>query len=114
MHPDESDLSHDDIESQLSHYRTQVGAVSFNTGFADRVMARLEAASRTTTLADGLQRVFWRLTPLAMAAVFALAAMNLFSTRATTQPLVDRVLGLSVATVASTDAVDADFSGWGN
>jgi hypothetical protein len=79
------------------------------------VMARLATIERapTVTFAAGLQRVFLRLTPLAVAAVLALAAMNLFNTRTTTQPLMDRLLGLPAATVASADALDGDLSRWG-
>ncbi|MBL0169980.1 MAG: hypothetical protein IPP90_04485 [Gemmatimonadaceae bacterium] len=99
-----------DIEQQLTRYRALRGAVAFDLGFADRVMARLAAPRR---LSDELQPVFWRLTPLAVAAALLLATMNLLNTRASQQSLVDRVLGMPTVTVATAYALDGDLSAWG-
>ncbi|MBL0173649.1 MAG: hypothetical protein IPP90_23770 [Gemmatimonadaceae bacterium] len=99
-----------DIERALSRYRALRGAVAFDPGFADRVMTRLAAPRR---FADELQTVFWRLTPLAVAAALLLATMNLLNTRTSQQSLVDRVLGMPTVTVATVYALDGDLSAWG-
>lgn len=108
MHPD--DATDAALEARMARYRARSGAAAFDAGFTDRVMARL-AASRG--LADGLYTVFMRVMPMAIAAVLVLATMNLLSSRATLQPLVDRLLGLSTVTVASTSSLDNDLSEWG-
>lgn len=113
MHREKPAHEDPDMEAQLAQLRADMGTVTFRDGFADRVMARLDAASAPSA-ADDLQRVFLRLVPLAAAAVLVLATMNVFSTRGMPQRLVDRVLGISaVTTVASADALDGDLSSWG-
>jgi len=102
--------SEQDMEQQLTRYRALRGAVAFDAGFADRVMERLATPRR---FSDELQTVFWRMTPLAVAAALLLATMNLLNTRATEQSLVDRVLGLPTVTVATAYALDGDLSAWG-
>ena len=102
--------NHQDIERALSRYRAMRGVTAFDAGFADRVMARLAAPRR---LADGLQTVFWRVTPLAVAAALLLTTMNLLNTQASQQSLMDRVLGLPGITVATADVLDGDLSSWG-
>ena len=110
-----ADAAADDaLEARMARYRARAGAAAFDAGFADRVMARL-APSRG--LADGLYAVFMRVMPMAIAAVLVLTTMNLLSSRATRQSLVDRMLGLSSVTVASasspTSSFDGDLSEWG-
>ncbi len=109
------DAARERLEADVAHYRAQVRPVAFDAGFADRVMARLAAAARVAppSLADGLQGVFLRVIPFAAAAALFLGAMNLRNTSASQQPLLDRLLGLPTATVASADALDGDLSQWG-
>jgi hypothetical protein len=88
----------DDIEDRMAQIRQLTSPAAFDAGFADRVMARLE---RPRALADGLQRGFVRLVPLAAAAALLLGAVNLINSRASGLSLADRVLGLQPVTVAA-------------
>lgn len=118
MHPDD-----DNTEAALARYRADIVPITFDVGFADRVMARVAESPR---LSDGLQRAFLRLTPFALAAALVLATMNLFSTRSIDAPMVDRMLGWSTTTSTTTAVASAetsraaltatwddDFSSWG-
>jgi hypothetical protein len=98
-------------EAQLSRYRVLAGPASFAPGFADRVMRRV---ARAPSLAESMQLVFRRMAPLATAAVVLIAAINVFSTRASNQSLAERVLGLpAVVTVASAYSLESDLLSWG-
>lgn len=92
-----------ELEARAARLREMTTPAAFDVGFADRVMARLAQAPlhAAPSMPDELQRVFFRLAPLAAAAVLALAAMNLRSTRATDQPILERVLGLPAVTLAA-------------
>lgn len=93
----------DNLEDRMAQIRQMTVPAAFDAGFADRVMARLE---RPRALADGLERGFVRLVPLAAAAALVFGAMNLLNTRASGLPLVDRVLGLQPVTVATALMLD--------
>lgn len=93
MEPD-----HTDIEDRMHQIRQMSMPAAFDAGFADRVMARLE---RPRVLADGLERGFVRLVPLAAAAALLVGALNLVNSRASGLSLTDRVLGLQPVTVAA-------------
>ena len=97
-----------DLEPRMASIRRQAGTVGFSAGFTDRVLARL-AAPRS--LADGLQRGFLRLAPFAAAAAMLLGAVNLIASRASGQPLVERVLGLPAVTLAAAYSLEST-SGW--
>ncbi len=86
------------FEARMSELRREAGPAAFAPGFTDRVMARLE---RQPSLADGLQRVFVRLAPLAAAAVLVLGAVNLMDSRASGKPFLDRVLELQEVDLAT-------------
>lgn len=85
-----------DLEARMARLRPMAGPVAFEPGFADRVMARLE---EQPSLSDGLQTAFFRLAPVAAAAILVLAATNLAGTRASGQPILDRVLSLRPVTL---------------
>ncbi|NJD10001.1 MAG: hypothetical protein FIB01_05980 [Gemmatimonadetes bacterium] len=91
------------LEARLATLREQVGPASFDPGFSDRVMSRL---ARQPSLADGLQVMFFRLAPLAAAAVLLLSTANLVSTRSSGRPFLDRLLQLPA--VDLTAALTAD------
>ena len=86
------------LELRLARLRRLSGPASFGAGFSERVMSRL-AAPRP--LALGLERVFLRLAPLAAAAAIIIGAANLISSRASGQPLIDRLLGLPEVSLAA-------------
>ncbi|NJD19330.1 MAG: hypothetical protein FIA95_08640 [Gemmatimonadetes bacterium] len=92
-----------DLEARMDRLRPMAGPVAFDAGFADRVMARLR---EEPSLSDGLQGAFFRLAPLAAAAILVLAAANLAGTQESGQPLLDRVLRLRPVTLGA--AVDAE------
>jgi anti-sigma-K factor RskA len=98
-----------DAETTMSRLRPLRGAVDFDAGFADRVMARVATPRR---LSDELQMRFWRLAPIAIAATLVLSTFNLVTTRARDQSLVSRVLALPGESIASTDTLDTDLSEW--
>ena len=87
-----------DLELRMARLRRLSDNPSFGAGFSDRVMSRL-AAPRP--IAEGLERVFLRLAPLAAAAAIILGAANLISSRASGQPLIDRLLGLPEVSLAA-------------
>jgi len=88
----------DDLEGLVARYHTRVAPVRFRAGFADRVMARMEAA---VPLGDRLYGAFVRLIPLAAAAALFLAAMNVRSSHDREQPAWERALGLPAVTLAA-------------
>ena len=97
-------------EAAMHALRAGLTPVAFNDGFTDRVMARLTASQSPV---DALPRMFAQVAPLALAATLLLAAMNLFNTRASHQPVLDRVLGLPMRMSAATPSFDDDLSRWG-
>ena len=97
-------------EAVMVTRRASVASVAFDDGFTDRVIARLNASQSPF---DALPRMFARLAPLAMAATLLLAAMNLFSSRASHQSVMERVLGLPTLAVTATPSFDDDLSRWG-
>jgi hypothetical protein len=130
MNPDERRTDPDDVQrldassvdaghldAAMARHRANAGTVSFDAGFADRVLARLERSSGdvvgeiSPTIA--LERVFFKLAPLAAAAALLIATMNVISTRTSGQPLVDRVLGLKSVTLASAYTLDSELAGDG-
>jgi hypothetical protein len=103
-----------EIEAQLARYRAMTEPVQFDAGFTDRVMSRLATQPR---FADVLQSRFWRVGPLALAAAMLLATVNVLDTRAQSQSMLDRVLGIAPASVSSADGSSYEFDGgisaWG-
>jgi glycine/D-amino acid oxidase-like deaminating enzyme len=97
-----------DLEQRMARVRHLAGPASFRPGFSGRVMARL-AAPRP--MAEGLQAVLLRLAPLAAAAAIILGAANLISSRASGQPLIDRLLGLPEVTLAAAYSL-GEGAGW--
>lgn len=97
-------------EAAMRALRAGLAPVVFDDGFTDRVMARLNASQSPV---DALPRMFARLAPLAMAATLVLAAMNLLRTRASHQPVMERVFGLPARTGVATPSFDDDLSRWG-
>lgn len=97
-----------ELEAVMVTLRASLTPVAFDATFTDRVVSRLNA-SRSPF--DALPRMFARLAPLAMAATVLLAAMNLFSTRDSHQPVMERVFGVPARTAAPT--LDDDLSRWG-
>lgn len=96
-----------ELEARMARLRPLAGPAAFDAGFADRVMARI---ARQPTLADGLQRVFLRLAPLAAAAVLILATANFLGSRTSGQPFLDRVLSLQPATLGAALAFDVSLA----
>jgi anti-sigma-K factor RskA len=107
MHNDEQHDS--DAEAKMSRFRPLRGAVDFDAGFADRVMARV---ATPRLLSDELQKRFWRLAPIAIAATLVLSTFNLVTTRTEDQPLVNRVLALPGDSIASAYTLDGDLGEW--
>ena len=105
------------LDAAMTRYRASAGTVAFDAGFADRVLARLEqtsvgiSADISPTIA--LERVFFKLAPLAAAAALIIAMMNVVTTRTSGQPLVDRVLGLKTVSLASAYTLDSELAGDG-
>ena len=99
-----------DEDALMSSIRAMCTPVTFDAGFIDRTMARVASTPR---LADELLATFWRLTPLAIAATLLLSTFNLFTSSSVERSLVDRLLSLPRPTVATTYALDDDFSAWG-
>ena len=96
-------------DALMTRMRAQVGPGTFRDGFADRVMWRLQ---RPHSAADAMQRTFVRLAPMAVAATVLLAAMNLLSTRASDQSIVERVFGVPPVREMS-EPIDSDLGAWG-
>ncbi len=91
------------IDARLAHWRSAVTAAAFAPGFADRVIDRLAAVESRPVL---LQRLFFRIAPLAAAAAIVLGAISLRQNRNTGQSLVDRVFGLPAVTLANAYAFE--------
>jgi hypothetical protein len=120
MQPDNERGDADDdraLDATMARYRASAGTVAFDAGFADRVLARLEQPSGTVVgniaPSIALERVFFKLAPLAAAAALLIATMNVITTRSSGQPLVDRVLGLKAVTLASAYTLDSELAGDG-
>lgn len=92
-----------DLEARVAALRTGIGGVQFAPGFSDRVMARLGAVESMPVV---LQRLFFRLVPLAAAAAIVLGAINLRQSRASGQTFIERVLGLPAVTLANAYAFE--------
>lgn len=109
------------LAQRMLSLRTRVEPVAFDAGFADRVMRRVAEGGtrapvrtiRVATMTDSLQRMFARLAPLAAAATLLVGVMNVVGTRASGQPLLERVLGLPAVTVAAAYSSDSDLASWG-
>jgi hypothetical protein len=71
----------------------------FDTGFSQRVFARLHAEEQS--LAAALQRQFVRIVPLAAAASLLLASMNWWSSRSTHASVIDAALNLPQVNLAT-------------
>lgn len=98
-------MAHDleKLDGRVEEIRRMTQSLTFEAGFADRVMARL---AQPRPLSSGLTRVFVHIAPWAVAAALVLGTMNLINTRASGQPFVDRVLGLRPVTLASAFSLD--------
>lgn len=96
-------MNGNEIEMRLAELRAGVGTVGFGAGFADRVMERLAAAESMPVM---LQRLFFRLVPVAAAAAILLGAINLRQSRASGQTFIERVLGLPAVTLANAYAFE--------
>jgi hypothetical protein len=72
---------------------------SFAPGFADRAVARWQIARNEKSVGTVIARQFAKLTPLAAAAVIALAFYNIRSNESTSA--IDRLLGLTPVTAES-------------
>jgi hypothetical protein len=99
----------DSLDAPMTELRRLRGAVDFDTGFADRVMARVATPRR---LSDELQTRFWRLAPIAIAATLLLSAFNLVTASEKSQSLVGRVLALPSESIARTDVLGGDLGEW--
>lgn len=89
----------DDIERLVRDALAENRATSFAPGFADRAAARWRASQSQLSIGNLIAARFARLTPLAAAAVIALAFYNVRSNESTST--VDRLLGLTPVTVES-------------
>jgi hypothetical protein len=114
-----SDDTHDQeqpMERELERLRAMTTAIDFDAGFADRVMQRIargdaEAlAPPSLVLASGLQRTFWRVAPLAVAAALVLSILNISHQSTSNQPLLERALGLPAVSLASAYTLDGSLA----
>ena len=72
----------------------------FESGFSDRVAARLRA-DREPALSTVLQRQFFQIVPIVAAASLMLAAYNWWGARETSSSPIEAVLNLPQVTLAS-------------
>jgi hypothetical protein len=83
---------------------------AFRTGFADRVMARIDALPALQRpvflLSVNLQRYFVRLVPVAAALAIALGAYNLAGRKRLNQSALDAIIGLPAVTLAAAYSLD--------
>lgn len=89
----------DDIERLVREALVENRRESFSHGFADRAVARWRSAQSQPSIGTLIAGRFARLTPLAAAAVVALAFYNVRSSESTST--IDRLLGLTPVTVES-------------
>ena len=79
------------------------GDLHFEPAFADRVMTRLAADTRTGDLAASLVRQGRRVLPALIAASIALVVWNWTASRGTGAPMVSAALGLASSSPSSSD-----------
>ena len=89
----------DDIERLVRDAMAGNRRDSFDAGFADRAVARWRAAQNQQSINTLIVGRFARLTPLAAAAVIALAFYNVRSNESTST--IDRLIGLTPVTIES-------------
>ncbi len=89
----------DDIDRLVRDALAENRRDSFALGFADRTVARWHSTRNQPSIGALIAGRFARLTPLAAAAVIALAFYNVRSNESTST--VDRLLGLTPVTVES-------------
>jgi hypothetical protein len=86
--------------------------VSFETGFAERVAARL-VAEGASSLSRSLERQFVRVVPLVAAAALVLAAYNLWGARGTSASPIDAALNLPQVTLSAAYSASSLFGASG-
>jgi hypothetical protein len=89
----------DDLEKHVRNALAEKRGDSFGPGFADRATARWRASQSQVSIGTLMSRRFARLTPLAAAAVIALAFYNVRSNESSS--VLDRLLGLTPVTIES-------------
>ena len=89
----------DDIERLVHDALAENRRESFSPGFADRAVARWHASRNQPSIGSLIAGRFATLTPLAAAAVIALAFYNVRSNESTST--IDRLFGLTPVTVES-------------
>lgn len=84
---------------------------SFAPFFATRVMQRLdsERAGQTTSLADSLTRLFYRVAPAALVLAVALFAFGAVTRSDDSQSLLESALGLQAVTLDEAFSFDATY-----
>lgn len=102
---------HDPIDPRLAHALRDAAPTSFAPGFSGRVAARL--AAERSGFERALERQFVRIVPLAAAASLLLGAYGLWSARASSGSVLDRMLHLPQVTIASAYSSDALFGSAG-
>ncbi len=89
----------DDIERLVRDALADKRRDSFDPGFADRAVARWRASQAHPSIGAAIAGRFAKLTPLAAAAVIALAFYNVRSNESTST--IDRLFGLTPVTIES-------------
>jgi hypothetical protein len=99
------DMRDEEVASMLQAAR----ADRFAPGFADRVMARMDArgAAPVLRLERSLGRTFLWVAPVAIAATLVLAVLNMRSTGASG---LDGALGLPKVTLSAVYSLDSDVT----
>jgi hypothetical protein len=94
-------IDHDSsFEDSLASLVRSAAPVAFEPGFAERVLARLDA-ERNESFAVVLERQFRRVVPLLAAASLLLAAYNWWGARATAGSAIDAALNLPRVSIAT-------------
>ena len=89
----------DDIERLVRDALAENRRDSFDAGFADRAVARWRASQNQPSIGTLIAGRFAKLTPLAAAAVIALAFYNVRSSESSST--IDRLIGLTPVTIES-------------
>ena len=100
----------DDIERLVRDALAENRRDGFDPGFADRAVARWRASQNQQSIGSLIAARFAKLTPLAAAAVIALAFYNVRSSESSSA--IDRLFGLTPVTAES--AYDIGLGPTGN
>ena len=96
-------IDHDDhspSEDALESLVHSAAPTSFESGFSDRVIARLRAGG-DLSLSDALERQVRRVLPLVAAASLVLAAFNWWEARGSSSSALDAALNLPRVTLSA-------------